>query len=117
MSAIAFQPRTSSETLSLKLRNRTAKTGVIGLGYVGCPLAVELASAGFDVTGIDLQQSKVDSINSGVSYLQDIPGVKVEELVARKMLRATTDFSVIRELDTISICVPTPLRKTKDPDL
>src|SRR6185295_2164284 len=84
---------------------------------VGLPLAVEYAKAGFSVTGIDVQASKVSSLNSGDSYIQDVAGHEVKELVAAQKLRATQDFSVIRELDTINICVPTPLRKTKDPDM
>jgi len=103
--------------LTEKIRSRTARVGVVGLGYVGLPLAVEYAKAGFSVTGIDVQASKVDTLNKGESYIQDVPQSEVHELVEAKKLRATRDFSVIRELDTINICVPTPLRKTKDPDM
>lgn len=110
--------RSSSYTeLANKIKAKTARVGVVGLGYVGLPLAVEYAKAGFSVTGIDVQNSKVDSINAGTSYIQDVAEHEVNELVADKKLRATTDFSVISELDTINICVPTPLRKTKDPDM
>ena len=110
--------RSSSYTeLASKIKAKTARVGVVGLGYVGLPLAVEYAKAGFSVTGIDVQNSKVDSMNAGTSYIQDVPTREVKELVADKKLRATTDFSVISELDTINICVPTPLRKTKDPDM
>ena len=104
-------------SLAEKIRNRTASVGVVGLGYVGLPLAVEFAKAGFRVTGIDVSTDKVDQINSGKSYIQDVPGAEVAELVRTGMLRATTDFAVVRELDTINIAVPTPLRKTKDPDM
>lgn len=90
---------------------------MVGLGYVGLPLAVEFAKEGYSVTGIDVQASKVDSLNRGKSYIQDVPQKEVEELVHAGKLRGVTDFSVIRELDTINICVPTPLRKTKDPDM
>ena len=100
-----------------KISTRTARVGIVGLGYVGLPLAVEFAKAGFSVTGIDLVDSKVARINAGDSYVQDIPGSEVSELVNSGRLSATTDFSVIRDLDTINICVPTPLRKTKDPDM
>jgi UDP-N-acetyl-D-glucosamine dehydrogenase len=100
-----------------KIRSRTARVGVVGLGYVGLPLAVEFGKAGFHVTGIDISSSKVDQINSGVSYIQDVPTREVAELVASGRLRATTDFAAIRELDTVNIAVPTPLRKTKDPDM
>jgi UDP-N-acetyl-D-glucosamine dehydrogenase len=91
--------------------------GIIGLGYVGLPLAVEFAKAGFSVTGIDLIESKVERISAGDSYIQDVPQADIASLVEAGKLRATTDFSVVAELDTINICVPTPLRKTKDPDM
>jgi UDP-N-acetyl-D-glucosamine dehydrogenase len=91
--------------------------GIVGLGYVGLPLAVEFAKAGFHVTGIDLQQSRVDRLMQGESYVQDVPSGEVAQLVKNHRLDATTDFSIVRELDTINICVPTPLRKTKDPDM
>ena len=99
------------------IRARRAKTGVIGLGYVGLPLVVEFGRAGFSGTGIDLDRNKVNAINEGRSYIDDVPTAHVAELVTAKRLRATTDFEVLRELDTINICVPTPLRKTKDPDM
>jgi UDP-N-acetyl-D-glucosamine dehydrogenase len=107
----------SENTLSQKIQNRTAKTGIVGLGYVGLPLAVEFAHAGFAVTGIDVQAEKVGRLNAGDSYVQDVPSQVLKPLVDNGKLRATADFSVIRELDTINICVPTPLRKTKDPDM
>jgi UDP-N-acetyl-D-glucosamine dehydrogenase len=106
-----------SGVLEEKFRARSAKTGVVGLGYVGLPLAVEFAKAGFDVIGIDVLQSKVDLLNQGISYIQDIPTETLAPLVQSGKLRATTDFATVRELDTIDICVPTPLRKTKDPDM
>ena len=122
MESIAFaaaETRRSAhfEQLTNKIKTKTARVGVVGLGYVGLPLAVEYASEGYSVTGIDLQASKVDQINNGVSYIQDVPTSVVAPAVAAKKLRATTDFSVVAELDTINICVPTPLRKTKDPDM
>jgi UDP-N-acetyl-D-glucosamine dehydrogenase len=91
--------------------------GIVGLGYVGLPLAVEFAKSGYSVTGIDVQESKVKGINAGESHVQDIPSEELSRLVAGKTLSATADFSVLAELDTINICVPTPLRKTKDPDM
>lgn len=103
--------------LAEKIRAKTARVGVIGLGYVGLPLAVEYGKEGFPVTGIDVQTSKVEAINLGASYIQDVPADDVDALVRAGKLNATTDFSVIRDLDTINICVPTPLRKTKDPDM
>ncbi len=106
-----------TDVLAAKIQNRTAKVGVVGLGYVGLPLAVEFAKAGFSVTGIDLLESKVASINHGESYIQDIPTSVLRPLVESNKLAATTDFSVIADLDTINIAVPTPLRKTKDPDM
>ena len=114
---IAAQPALWKDALSEKIQSRTARVGVVGLGYVGLPLAVEFAKAGFSVTGIDLVDSKVARINAGDSYIQDIAREEVAHLVETNKLTATTDFSVISQLDTINICVPTPLRKTKDPDM
>jgi len=105
------------EELRRKIETHQASVGVVGLGYVGLPLVVEFAQAGFCVTGIDVQQSKVDAINRGESYIQDIPTAALEPLVKSGKVRATTDFTAVRDLDTINICVPTPLRKTKDPDM
>jgi len=104
-------------TLTDKIKAKTARIGVVGLGYVGLPLAVEYAKMGYEVVGIDLQTTKVDSLNKGVSYIQDVPTSEVEALVSEGKLKATTDFSVVADLDTVNICVPTPLRKTKDPDM
>ena len=117
MSAIALQPLTAAEALGAKIRDRSARVGIIGLGYVGCPLATEFAKAGFTVCGIDVQESKVNTIHAGHSHIQDVPEADIQKLVAEKKLRATVDFSCIAELDTISICVPTPLNKSKDPDM
>lgn len=111
------QPSSAATDLRERITNRTARVGVLGLGYVGLPLAVEFAHAGFEVTGIDVQQSKVDQFNRGHSYIKDVKDDVFKPLVESGKLRATTDYSVIRELDTIDICVPTPLRKTKDPDM
>jgi UDP-N-acetyl-D-glucosamine dehydrogenase len=100
-----------------KIRSGRARAGVVGLGYVGLPLAVEMAESGLRVTGIDVQASKVEAINAGRSYVLDVPSARVASLVGKGQLSATTDFSVTAELDTINICVPTPLRKTREPDL
>jgi UDP-N-acetyl-D-glucosamine dehydrogenase len=108
---------TRKEALARKIQDRTARVGVIGLGYVGLPLAVEFARAGFHVTGIDVQDRKVSTLNEGTSYIQDVPASVLGPLVKDGKIQATTDFSAITELDTINICVPTPLRKTKDPDM
>jgi UDP-N-acetyl-D-glucosamine dehydrogenase len=108
---------THFQELAEKIRQKTARIGIVGLGYVGLPLAVEFGKAGYSVTGIDIQDSKISELNAGRSYIQDVPEHEVETLVKAGKLKATTDFSVISELDTINICVPTPLRKTKDPDM
>src|SRR5215470_11574250 len=108
---------TWADALTHKISTRTAKVGIVGLGYVGLPLAVEFAKAGFEVTGIDLLESKVARLRAGESYVQDVSSKEVSSLVDAGKIRATTDFSAIAELDTINICVPTPLRKTKDPDM
>jgi UDP-N-acetyl-D-glucosamine dehydrogenase len=100
-----------------KLKTRQANIGVIGLGYVGLPLAVEFAREGFNVVGIDHDSKKVNAINSGKSYITDIKSSAVRDLLKRRKLRATTNFNVISSLDSLSICVPTPLTKTKDPDI
>jgi UDP-N-acetyl-D-glucosamine dehydrogenase len=107
----------SGADLAERLKQRTAHTAVIGLGYVGLPLAVELGTAGFPVTSIDVNAAKVDAINRGESYIPDVPSERVAGLIAHGSFRATTDFSVLADVDTVNICVPTPLRKTKDPDL
>ena len=104
-------------TLKDRIEKRTARIGVIGLGYVGLPLAVEFARAGFDVTGFDVDASKVTEVNAGRSYIGDVRTDDVAALVKAGTLRATTDMSLLREVDAVDICVPTPLRKTKDPDM
>ena len=100
-----------------KIERRAARCGVIGLGYVGLPLALEFARVGFRVVGIDLDEGKVQAIQDGRSYIVDVSDEEIARPVREGKFSATTDFSVISELDTINICVPTPLRKTKDPDL
>jgi UDP-N-acetyl-D-glucosamine dehydrogenase len=107
----------AAQTLEAKIRAKTARVGIIGLGYVGLPLAVEFAKAGYTVTGIDVSEEKTRSVNAGKSYIADISSATLQGLVQSGKLRATTDFSAVLELDTINICVPTPLRKTKDPDM
>jgi UDP-N-acetyl-D-glucosamine dehydrogenase len=103
--------------LKRKLEERSALQSVIGLGYVGLPLAVEFAKAGLKTVGIDVQRGKVDQVNAGNSYIGDISSEDLSAVVGSGALRATDDFSVLAEVDTINIAVPTPLRKTKDPDI
>jgi UDP-N-acetyl-D-glucosamine dehydrogenase len=113
-------PETQLATAAIleeKIRSRRARVGIVGLGYVGLPLAVEFAKAGFTVTGIDVSADKTRRVNAGDSYVGDIPSSVLRPLVEAGKLRATTDFSAVLELDTINVCVPTPLRKTKDPDM
>jgi len=103
--------------LRQRLESRQARVGVVGLGYVGLPLAAEFARCGFTAIGIDLDTRKVAAVTRGESYIPDVPSEDVRALVSAGRLQATTDFGVVAELDTINICVPTPLRKTKDPDM
>jgi UDP-N-acetyl-D-glucosamine dehydrogenase len=109
--------RACSQELDKKIRTRTAKLGVIGLGYVGLPLAVEMAQSGFSVTGIDIDRSKAEAVNAGISYIPDVHSETLFSLAVKERIRATQSFASVESLDAISICVPTPLRKTKDPDL
>jgi len=104
-------------TTLVRISNKQARIGVIGLGYVGLPLAVEFARAGFNVTGFDVDASKVAEINAGRSYIPDVAQQDLADAVAAGRLRATTDMSELAQMDVADICVPTPLRKTKDPDL
>ena len=124
MSNLASQPTTGTALLTgvaaelaEKIKSHAAVIGVVGLGYVGLPLAVEFAQAGFHVVGIDLSESKCASVNAGESYIGDIPTSVLAPLVQQGLLRATTDFRAVMEMDTVNIAVPTPLRKTKDPDM
>lgn len=105
------------ELLQGKIKSRTARIGVVGLGYVGLPLAVEFAEAGFYAIGFEVDFRKAESINRGESYIIDVPAESVSKMVREKRLEATTDFARLAETDIIIICVPTPLRKTKEPDV
>jgi UDP-N-acetyl-D-glucosamine dehydrogenase len=107
----------SRNELMERLQHRQANVAVVGMGYVGLPLAVLFAEAGFNVTGVELNESKVEALCRGESYIMDVPGEQVARLVATGRLKATTDFSFLKQADAVSICVPTPLRKTGDPDL
>ena len=108
---------TNKDKLLQKFRDRTARIGVVGIGYVGLPLAVVFGEAGFNVVGVDPDRDKVDTINRGESYILDVASERVKALVDAGMLSASTDYAVLKETDAVSICVPTPLRKTGDPDL
>src|SRR5919106_1605153 len=108
---------TRATLLLERIRTRRARCGVVGLGYVGLPLAVEFARAGFTTVGIDLDERKVRAINDGRSYIDDVPSQTVADLRTNNRLSATASFDIVDDLDTINICVPTPLRKAKDPDL
>ena len=103
--------------LKQKLDDKSAHLGVIGLGYVGLPLAVEFAEAGFRVTGFDLVAEKVDGVNAGRSHVKDVSSEALSKVVSAGLLTATTDFALLQDVDTVDICVPTPLRKTRDPDV
>ena len=100
-----------------KIENRQATAAVIGLGYVGLPLAMEIAAAGFKVIGIDLDQSKIATLKQGKSYIQDVPDKTIADAVNAGKFTATYDFSALKDADTVSICVPTPLSKSRDPDI
>jgi len=103
--------------LKEKIIQHKARIGVIGLGYVGLPLAVEFGKAGFNVEGIEINREKVEMISRGKCYIKDIPERELQELVKSNRLEATSDFSALKGVDAVSICVPTPLRKTRDPDI
>ncbi len=105
------------EDLIQDIQKKRANIAVIGLGYVGLPLAVTFANAGFSVTGIDPIQEKVDMVNRGESYISDISNAQLRKHIDNGRLRATTDYATLKEIDAVSICVPTPLRKTGDPDM
>ncbi len=103
--------------LSTRIQNKTAKVGVIGLGYVGLPLATGMAKSGFTVVGVDASSAKVDSINRGVSYIPDVPTSDVADLTSRNLFSATTNYAALKSVDVIFICVPTPFNQMKAPDL
>lgn len=105
------------QSLEQKIASRTAKLGVIGLGYVGLPLAAAIARAGFPVTGIDVDPKRIDALNGHRSYITDVPDPEVAELVGNRHLVPTTELDSILQMDALILCVPTPLRKSKDPDL
>src|SRR5438046_806086 len=106
-----------AENFRKRIESRTARIGVLGLGYVGLPLAMTFEKAGFDVVGMDLNSQRVDTLNGGTSYIEEVGSERLQAAITAGRFAATTDLDVIDELDAVSICVPTPLRKTKDPDL
>ena len=110
-------PPTSSQDLIDRLRARTARVGVIGLGFVGLPLAVEFARVGFATVGFDVDEDKIRRVSGGDPCGVDVSRVDIEALIASGRLTVTTDFTQLAGLDSVNICVPTPLRKTQDPDL
>jgi len=103
--------------LKQKILDRSVRFGVVGLGYVGLPLAVEFAKAGMKVTGFEVDPRKVEQLSTGDSYIDDVPTSDMKPLVARGLFSATTDIDELEQMDVISICVPTPLSKTRDPDM
>ncbi len=107
----------AAAVLIRKIENRSARLAVIGLGYVGLPLAVEFAQAGFEVTGIDVDAERVRKLLAGVSYIRDVPTRDVRDLVRSGRLTATADFSVLKRMHAVNVCVPTPLSKQRDPDM
>ena len=111
----ANMPQT--DCLEYKIEQRLARVGIIGLGYVGLPLAAAIADVGFQVTGIDIDVDKVAQVNRGCSYISDLPSLQLAQLTVNRHLTATTDAAAISELDIICICVPTPLSKTRTPDI
>jgi len=104
-------------TLEQKVKEKSAKVGIVGLGYVGLPLAVEFASKGFYVLGIDTDRNKIEKINSGENYIDDIDSEKMRSLVGDGLLEGTTMYGRVGELDIIFICVPTPFTPNKEPDI
>ena len=105
------------QELLQKIESRQAKLGIVGMGYVGLPLAVAFAKVGFRVVGLDVIAEKVAMLNQGHSYVEDVPDAELGPLVDKGLICATTDYTDLADVDAISICVPTPLRKTKDPDI
>ena len=105
------------EELKARIASRDAHIGVIGLGYVGLPLGLEFTKAGYRVTGFEIDAKRVEALNAGKSYIEDVPSDAIGEAVAAGRLSATTDFGKLSGCDVINVCVPTPLTKTKDPDV
>lgn len=107
----------AGERLKARIRSRDAKIGVTGLGYVGLPLALEFAASGFQVRGIDVDPRKVKNLGKGRSHIEDVPDRRIKEALRSGSFHATTDWGILAEMDAVIVCVPTPLRKTRDPDI
>jgi len=105
------------EQIIALIKSKRAHVGVVGLGYVGLPLLTEFARSGYRSTGFEVDETKAGLINAGDSYIGDVPSAVIKKLVENKRLSATTDFDHLEECDAVIICVPTPLRKTKEPDV
>ncbi len=104
-------------SLFYKIQTRTARVFVLGLGYVGLPLATQFAKSGFPVTGLDVDEAKIDKLNAGSSYIQDVDTAEIQQLIGNQHFRASGDFNLLKQADVIIICVPTPLDKSKKPDI
>ncbi|HHF51295.1 MAG TPA: nucleotide sugar dehydrogenase, partial [Candidatus Aminicenantes bacterium] len=105
------------KSLLNKIKSHSAHIGIIGLGYVGLPLVLRFAEENFTVTGFDIDKSKVDALNSGQSYIRHIPESKIKALIETNKFKATSDYSLLQQMDAILICVPTPLNEQKEPDM
>jgi UDP-N-acetyl-D-glucosamine dehydrogenase len=114
---MAVQQHAPAQALERKLSERTARVGVVGLGYAGLPMAVEIASAGFAVTGLDVNPARVNAVSDGASPVSDVEDATIRDLLGRKLLRASTDLNLLSELDVVLIAVPTPLKDDRQPDL
>jgi UDP-N-acetyl-D-glucosamine dehydrogenase len=116
-SSMAVQQHAPAQALERKLRERTARVGVLGLGYAGLPMAVEIAQAGFDVTGLDINAARVNAVNDGTSPVSDVEDATIRELLKKGLLRASTSLDLLADLDIVLIAVPTPLKDDRQPDL
>ncbi|KNF09645.1 UDP-N-acetyl-D-mannosamine dehydrogenase WecC [Gottschalkia purinilytica] len=117
MEALKLNKNIHAKSLMSKVKNKTAVIGVIGLGYVGLPLAVEKAKVGYKVLGLDIQQKRVDMVNQGINYIGDVVDEDLRQIVVEDKIKATTDYSRISEVDCVMLCVPTPLDKYQQPDI
>src|SRR5688572_14732670 len=116
-SSMAVQQHAPAQTLERKLRERTARVGVLGLGYAGLPMAVEIAQAGFDVTGLDINPARVNAVNDGTSPVSDVDDTTIRDLLQKGLLRATARLDLLADVDVVLIAVPTPLKDDRQPDL